>query len=182
MRDSQRKRVYTAERAAFPDCSETSDPTLPTVEDIERYVKKVWGSKRVQAAFPRSTLHYSRVPEVADGRGCRRAIAYGTYQITIPKWARREWVVLHELAHIIVERERLHPKNEIADHGWHFCEVYLKLVLYMMGREAHDALKASFKKHKVKFTQPRERKPISDEQRAVLAARLAAARALKKVA
>jgi hypothetical protein len=46
-----------------------------------------------------------------------------------------------------------------------------------MGREAHDALKVSFKAKKVRFTKPRERKPLTPEQREALAARLAEARA-----
>ncbi len=182
MRDSQRKRVYTAESAAFPNNPKTGEPTLPAVSDVDLYVKKVWHSKRVQAAFPRATRTYYGAPTVLDGRGCRKASAISTHTIKMPRWSRREWVVLHELAHIIVEREYWAQRNEIPAHGWLFCETYLKLVLYMLGREAHDALKASFKAHKVKFTKPRERKPITDEQRAILVERLAAARALKNAA
>jgi putative metallohydrolase (TIGR04338 family) len=182
MRDSQRKRVYTAESLAFLTSPKTGEPTLPTVDDVDRYVKKVWHSKRVQAAFPRATRTYYGAPTVLDGRGCRKASAISTHTIKMPRWSRREWVVLHELAHIIVEREYLELRKETAPHGWLFCETYLKLVLYMLGREAHDALKASFKAHKVKFTKPRERKPITDEQRAALIARLAAARAIKQAA
>jgi len=46
----------------------------------------------------------------------------------------------------------------------------------MMGREAHDAFKASMKANRVKFRQPKTRKPMSEERKAVLVMRLAAFR------
>jgi hypothetical protein len=70
-------------------------------------------------------------------------------------------------------------KAGVAGHGWEYCETYLKLVLYIMGREAHDALKASMRKHRVRFREPRKRAPLSPERRAQLVAQLAYARERK---
>jgi hypothetical protein len=50
------------------------------------------------------------------------------------------------------------------------------VVLYMMGREAHDTLKASMREHRVRFREPRKRAPLSPERRAQLVAQLAYAR------
>ena len=109
---------------------------------------------------------------VGDGRGRRKACAIGS-EIRIPKWARNTWIVLHELAHVVAGREF---KGERASHGWEFCETYLKLVLYVIGREAHDALKESMRGHRVRFREPRQRAPLSPERRAQLVAQLADAR------
>jgi putative metallohydrolase (TIGR04338 family) len=160
-RDTQRSRVYKCDEIV----NALAKP-LPRVPDIERYVRKVFVSKRVRAAFPKA-VRWS-LPVVKDGRGRRRAGGWSG-GITIPLWARNEGVVLHELAHTICEREY----RGVAGHGWEFCSIYLRLVLYMMGREAHDALKRAFKANRVRFTEPRKRKPLDPERRAALIARLA---------
>lgn len=174
-RDSQQSKVYRAERSV--NDQHLTPPTFTTMKECERFAKKVWRSKRVQQAFPRATRN--ELPDLHDGRGCRSAIASGGWEVKLPKWARRETVILHELAHIIVHRE---IGMSVAGHGWQFCQTFLKLTLYIQGREAHDELKAAFKRFKVRYTEPRKRKPLTAEQRAVLAARLATARAAKAAA
>ena len=146
MRDSQRKRVYTAEVEAFDTDKKTDEPTLREVKEVERFVKKVFASKRVKKEWP---LVY-HVPVVKDGRGCRNALAHGTSAISVPIWARRKWVVLHELAHIITARYH----KGVASHGWEYCRNYLRLVEIILGKEAHAKLEKSFLKHGVKFIKP----------------------------
>lgn len=165
-RDQQRARVYKAERVTLANMGKP----LPSVSDVERYVKRVFAMKRVREAFP--TMRANWLPSIGDGRG-RRAACGWEGGIKIPLWARTEWVVVHELAHTITRR--VYGCN-VAGHGWQFCAVYLKLVLYAMGREAHDALKADFKKCRVKFTAPRAKRQLTDEQRQALADRLALGR------
>lgn len=167
-RDTQRSKLYRAEGALDP----FSQP-LPTVDDVERFALKVWRSERVRKAF--RTVSLSSPPRVKDGRGT--SWARGGYStINIPLWARNTRIVLHELAHTIHIRE---GGARGAAHGWQYAAVFLKLVLYMAGREAHDALKASFKEHRVKFRPPRQKRELTTEQRAALATRLAAARTRK---
>lgn len=178
-RDQQRSRVYKAEKVL----SKFAEP-LPKVNDVERYVKEVWKSKRVQNAFPKAVrpyVHgfgqtYGSEPTVKDGRGIRKAKGH-QHWIAIPLWARNSYIVTHELAHTITRREH---GTKVAGHGWQYCEIYLTLVLYMLGREAHDVLKASFKQHRVRFTKPRERKPLSPERREQMIAILAYARAKRQ--
>lgn len=171
-RDTQRSRVYKCDPVVI-----TRAKPLPAVADVERYVAKVFASKRVQAAFPKSVSWSRGLPKVGDGRG--RRVACGWYGgIKIPLWARNEGVVLHELAHVICQREERNSLL-IAGHGWQFCAIYLKLVLYMMGRETHDALKREMKINRVRFSEPRKRKPLDPERRAALVERLARYRAGK---
>ena len=170
MRDTQRSKVYAAERAAFENLPIEK---FESVKDVERFLKYIWKLKRVQNEWFSSVVGVNP-PRVGDGRGCRRALACGAWEIKLPKWARQDWVAVHELAHIIHHRSGNWRKTEAA-HGWQFCAIYLKLVLYVLGREKHDALKAAFKAHKVRFTEPRKRN-LTDEQRQALADRLAAYR------
>lgn len=167
MRDTQRSRVYKSD-AALDAFSQRYD----SMDDLQRFVRKVWSQKRVQEMVP----EWRRgVPIVKDGRGRRRACG-NNWGITMPLWSRRTGTIIHELAHVIESRQ---PKKlEVAPHGWEYCAIYLKLTLYVMGREAHDALKAAFKANRVRFTPPRKRAPLSPEQREMLGARLAAARVL----
>jgi putative metallohydrolase (TIGR04338 family) len=169
-RDTQRSRLYKADDVLHPFAQ-----PLPTVRDVERFVKRVWSSKRVQVAYPNAVRRWQSwdLPTVKDGRGRRRAGGWDG-GITIPLWARKTDVVIHELAHTIVWREL---SSKAAGHGWQFCSVYLYLVKLFMGAEAHAALKASFKQHRIRFTPPRPKKVLSPERRAELVARLATARA-----
>jgi putative metallohydrolase (TIGR04338 family) len=168
-RDSQRQRVYNAERALLPLAA-----PLREVRDVERYIKKNMARKAILRRYPRASLSVN----VRDGRGTRSALAYGTHTISLPLWARNEAIALHEMAHIVTNR---HFRGQ-AGHGWEFCAVMLDLVRFCMGTEAHATLLASYKAHKVRYRAPRKRAPLTPEQRAALAQRLATARAAKAAA
>lgn len=178
-RDTQRAKVYKAEGEAFKGHTKANE-RLETVADIEKYVEYVFGLKRVRDAFPKAMPVENglfcgwKLPTVGDGRARRRA-GGNVAGIHMPKWARSKWVVLHELAHTI----SLRTYRGIAGHGWEYCSVYLSLVRYALGVEAHDLLKAQFKAHRVKFRAPRKRREISVEQRGALIERMAIARAAK---
>lgn len=172
IRDSQRSKVYAAEKAAFKDFD---NERFETVKDIERFVRHVWSSKRVQSEWPQAVDGKSNLPDVSDGRGRRKPCAVGSFEIRIPRHGRVDWILVHELAHIIHSR-RTAWRREEASHGWQYCAIYLRLTLFILGREKHDALKASFKAHRVKYKEPVKR-AMSPEKKMALVARLAAARA-----
>ncbi len=169
-RDQQRSKLYKAERIAL----ETMSSPLPTIKDIELYLNKVFAKAPIQRRFGK---YLNRQIEVRDGRGRLKAGGCAAY-ITIPvgedKWGRHQWVVLHEIAHSITQRKYgMKP----AAHGWQFAAIYLDLVRFGMSKEAHDALKASFKAHKVRFTEKKTRKATPE-----MIERLAKARAMRKAA
>jgi putative metallohydrolase (TIGR04338 family) len=169
-RDSQRSRVYKSDKALVAIAK-----PLPSVEEVERYVRRVFGMKRIADAFPKSRVS-TWLPEVRDGRGRRSAAGCAGFS-TMPTWSRNEAIVLHELAHTICQREH----GDASGHGWQFCSIYLTLTLHAMGREAHDVLKAAFKANRVKFTAPRKRAPMDPARKAEMIARLAAYRLQKQV-
>jgi putative metallohydrolase (TIGR04338 family) len=168
-RDTQRSRLYKAETALI----NIAKP-LYEVRDVEKYVKRVLARQSILRRYPRTNPNV----RVKDGRGTRRALAYGSHTISLPLWARNEAVVLHELAHTIAVRH--YYREKIAGHGWQFAAILLDLVRAMMGKEAHDLLRASFKEHKVRYVAPRQKRELTPEQREELRARLAAIRAEKK--
>lgn len=173
-RDSQRSKVYKAENTAFANLA-IANERHNSVQNIQRFLNYIYSLKRVQDSFPAARLGEWSV-NVKDGRGRRRTACADVRMINMPGFSRISWVICHELSHTITIREL---GSRVAGHGWQFCANYLRLVLLVLGREAHDALKAKFKQHRVRFTEPRKRAPISPERKAQLLATLAAARAAR---
>lgn len=159
MRDSQRSKVYASDKCL------DSFGRLETIPQIEYFIGKLWKSERFKKEFFEAWRWGP--PRVGDGRGRRRANG-GRHQIKMPVWSRTRGVVVHELAHTVHIRQGW----DGAIHGWQYCSIYLRLVQILMGTEAHDALKAAFKTNRVKFREPRKRRPLSPEQRAANIARL----------
>jgi putative metallohydrolase (TIGR04338 family) len=156
-RDSQRSRVYASEHIR-----QGYRPAFWSVDEMQRYVDKLtrsaWFSRR---------WHYHRIT-VLDGRARRSACA-GPTTISIPQRMRNEVTVLHEVAHVVTW-------GQGADHGWQFCAAFLELVHHCIGKDAGDALRESFKAHKVRYRQPRQRAPLSEAAKAALRERLAKGR------
>jgi putative metallohydrolase (TIGR04338 family) len=168
-RDSQRSRVYAAERAAFGDAWRKPLGS-GAVADIEAFVRKCCASKLLQRRYPGAR----RPPRIRDGRGHRRCTYDPSiHALTFPRWGRTKPVVLHELAHALTEGP------DRAWHGWEFCECYLYLVRVFIGRGAEDNLRREFKARRVKFRQPRTRQ-MTDEQREAARQRMLAMHARKR--
>jgi len=165
-RDTQRSKLYKAE-------SVVHGRDLVGVADMQRYVdelvKRAWFKRR----WPDVTDI-----QVRDGRGRRRAGASPANRyITMPKWARYEEVVLHEVAHIVTDVQYgMRP----AFHGWQFASNLIELVRYSMGKPEADMMKGSFRSSGVRFAKPKKRVPLTDEQKVAATQRLAAARAARK--
>lgn len=141
-RDNQKQRVYDAEnilRAFYDRSVESGNPvveiqgvilTLPpegkfgSVESVQAYCDKVTGMVkdipvRVRARKGDSYAHYkSGVVAVPDGRH---------------RWAMREIVILHELAH--------HLTRHAGGHGPEFVAAFIDLLSRVMGPEVGLALR-----------------------------------------
>jgi hypothetical protein len=148
-RDSQRHKLYRAERASGLHDSER----IELVPAIGKWVNGILSSKRAREHYPHLKDWFSPV-EIKDGRGCRTFARGGASSLVLPKWARNEGVILHELAHCVHLRNREWRHEPF--HGWRFAGIFLKLVLWHMGRDSHDKLKAAFKAGRVKFREPRK--------------------------
>lgn len=167
-RDSQRSKLYKAEKVLAQ-----YSQRVETVPEMQAFLQKVLARKPIQDRY---WLQIRKVIVVKDGRRCSNALG-GVNWIKMPRWSRTQYIVLHEAAHSITQRKY---GTNVAGHGWQYAEVYLDLVRFGLGAEAGAALKASFKAGKVRFSEPRAKRPATPEQLARLAAMREAARAAKE--
>jgi putative metallohydrolase (TIGR04338 family) len=146
-RDSQRSRVYTSDYALHE-----ITPRLETIAEINAFVAAVLNKAPIQRRYGD---HLKGTITVHDGRG-RRAACGGRDYIKMPAWSRSQALVLHEVAHVIIQRRH---GDRVAAHGREFCAVYLDLVRFGIGVEAHDALKGFFQANRVRFRPKRGAEP-----------------------
>jgi putative metallohydrolase (TIGR04338 family) len=154
-RDSQRSKLYKAERAAFGLVPEGAPEVSP--EQVAAQAAAVLGSTWVREHFPRA-------PRSVEIRPHRTAACAGTGYVRMSPWARRNWwVLLHELAHVLI---RSTPGwYGLAAHGREFAAAYLGLVRELRGEAEAKTLKLAFRAYGVKFTPKRQ---LTPEQRAAL--------------
>lgn len=143
-RDSQRSKIYRSDNVI------PGDLTFGSVAEVEEYLdgilRKAWFKNR----WPR-VANYQGI-KVHDGRGTRIARAsYGVYGgwISLPRWARNEAVLLHELAHVCVRSKYNVYKR--AAHGREYAATLLQLVTWKMGKEVGDKLRDAYREHGVKW-------------------------------
>jgi putative metallohydrolase (TIGR04338 family) len=153
--DAQRQRVYEAEgvlarmidrRDDFPVADAfgsrvvvPDDRKFGDIESVQRYVDAVLALDWVRrAAPPRASLP---VRVRARAGATRAEYEFDTVTIAVPphrvggRWAMRELVVLHEIAHHV---------SADAGHGPAFVAQLLELVEELVGPEAGFLLRASF--------------------------------------
>ena len=102
IRDNQRQRLYSAERHAFRfnDYS-----TLMDWEEVQEYVREIEASRFWSEILDANGVRKAAI-SIRDGRGYRSAMAYcRQFKIVLPKWARKDCVVLHEMAHLATKND-----------------------------------------------------------------------------
>lgn len=130
-RDNQRARLYRAEFEV------DAGRRLPTVPVLQAYVDTLAAAGWFRARWP------DRAFEVRPGFGHRRATADADGVLQMPKWARSELVVLHEVAHCVT------PWT-FASHGPEYGGVLLCLVRRAIGPGPAQALEDAFDRHRVR--------------------------------
>lgn len=125
-RDNQRSLVYAWERRATKGAH--SQPTMKKLEEAAAFLAPIWKAER-------GRYGHAKLPMPLIGRpswGQRRALAHHSHRITLPRWARNEWVILHEAAH------RLTPRDEA--HGPRFVSVLIGLASRHLGYDANQLM------------------------------------------
>lgn len=152
VRDSQRKKLYTAERAFWKTHScYTYKPDFNNggLQELIQQVGAIWNDPMVQKAFPE--LVGWRVPKVKYKRGRGAHAAPFFHEVAFSRDTCQPWVVLHELSHIIhAELARNNADVPQADHGPEYAAVYLYLTELSYGFEARQGLSAAFAQGRVK--------------------------------
>ena len=87
----------------------------------------------------------SRAFDVRPGFGHRRATADQHGVLQMPKWARTELVLLHEVAHCLA------PATAAA-HGPEYAGVLLVVTRRAMGPATAQSLEDAFTRHRVRWT------------------------------
>ena len=156
-RDSQRAKVYAAEKVLDSHTTHV----FTNLAQVRRRIEAILSSKWVSSRF----IVRSSEVFVRTSRRLGRASYHGRGVFTLPIWAWRDSVVLHELAHMLESKRvedfakmnaayswgvRIDAK-EHASHGWRFCSTYLELVRRFMTRAASKDLRASFEEHGVRY-------------------------------
>jgi len=133
-RDSQRARLYRAEGGV------DAGRRLPTVGRMQSWVDALCATDWFVARWG------SRGFEVRPGFGHRRATAdHASGVLQMPKWARSELVLLHEIAHCLT------PVT-FASHGPEYAGVLLTLVRRGMGPGTAQLLEDAFAAERVRWT------------------------------
>ena len=127
-RDSQRKKVYDSENAAFLDMFKQEFITL---EECKAFVDIVTNSK-----YWLKHKGYKRF-YLKDGRGTRSAwYCHPKREINLPKWSRNKKAIIHELAHALTHKTH---GGGVPSHGRFFCTHYIALMQELLGDD--EALK-----------------------------------------
>lgn len=171
-RDSQRSKLYKAERRAqqqFPSPgADVSQPILYRAKVAEMMATE-WMARN----FPRSVRTPVTVtfnPRMGGAHAGSNGITTGT-----GPWTMNMLILCHELAHTITRREygtrmfadtdrgTLHADNyglrnynthRIAGHGPEYADVYLRLVREFIGYEHWKLLRAEFDISRIRYAAP----------------------------
>lgn len=136
-RDSQRKKVYSADR----EIPGTTINQLGTNANTQAWVNEVINSRWFRSRWRISIL-------VEPGRGASATSWHE--RITVGPKARNPWVVLHEVAHEIIWQDTKDGAS-LAAHGPEFAAIHLFLVGQVMGAQCAQQLRDAYAKHKVKY-------------------------------
>jgi hypothetical protein len=131
MRDSQRSKLYSAERAA-----KLGGIVFKTEAEIQEYVDKLTHSVWFQARWSRR-----RIPVRVKRDGSTWSQG-GWSGLHIAPCHMVEWVVLHEVAHVVAEAHHMHDAQ--------YAAIFLALVTHEIGPEAGARLREQFKLKRVK--------------------------------
>ncbi len=147
VRDSQRQKVYDAERLAFEGTAERdapfrTPPDFRKVAECQEFVDKVLASPAWKYLCPLGPDSLA----VTDGRGRRRGAAWVEGgEIAMPKCTRRRYYLLHELAHFAT------PSGVFASHGPEYVSAYLYLAGVFLSPEDHAKLVSAMASRRVKI-------------------------------
>lgn len=128
-RDFQRERVYAWERQVGSD--EDWHPVFATLQECQSWLGPIWAKERGRYGRPNVPAPLIERPSW----GQQKALAYGNDRITLPRWARSHWVILHEAAH------RLAHRHKDVAHGPRFVGVLIGLVCRHLDYDAQELMR-----------------------------------------
>ena len=147
IRDFQRSKVYYAQRV-FHEKMKGKVKFIGYESSIlfwDKYFKKLLNSKFIKNNYP--TIERIEVIESKNGPNTSSFMSWGGI-IGLNYLNKEEPVALHEFAHTMT----YHMNGfDTPGHGKEFCECFLDLVKYRLGKKAAELLEETFKECEVKF-------------------------------
>lgn len=170
-RDSQRQKLYNAEREALKE-NYGGKVGNGMIADVQGMVDRLCQQHWFQARWGQRTIE---VRQKTSGR----ATGYYNSHICMPPRYRSPYITLHEVAHVLC-----HPKY--AGHGPEYAALYLFLVHQHLGADASASLRESFRKHGVKYREgvpslPPPKKPVVTQKQVKEQKRKDSSRPLSKM-
>lgn len=159
MRDYQRQRVYIAEHDAFHRI-DAGPPYPDDLTELRRRISVIttssWWARQGGSPVPaeRIDLRDGRGTSWARGGGGISPTRGGWAYLNLPRWARKREVVLHELAHVLVDHQRANGRirGAVAAHGRHFTRAMLALVGRWVSVDAARTLRAAYRERGARAT------------------------------
>lgn len=146
-RDSQRGKVYRAERIAFHDIRCSKQLRCLSLETYQMIVDSITESAFWAKLLARSDMKPRHV-KVGFRGGWRTNATGSPSYINLPPWARTIATLIHELAHSATDWG--------AQHHFPFAAAHLELVKHYFGRERYERLKRCYKRQKVRIKPKRK--------------------------
>lgn len=145
VRDSQRKKLYDAERPLW-----LASARHESMSAVQAFSIRALSAAVASYPVAQNVLYDIRAGsfQFKDGRGASRGYANAWF-VSLPSFARHELYILHELAHVIHDRTGFFESQ--AAHGPEFARIYLDLVNLALGVAPFLALKAAFQRGRVKI-------------------------------
>jgi len=141
-RDSQRQKLYDAERQAFG-----GSMGYPRIQDCQAVVDMICKSRFWKSLLRRNgknwlieeRIHCAPVKKGAHTACWNESDRY----IHLPDTSFLKWIVIHELAHAATT-------SKAAAHGPEYARTYLQLVKRFMGQRPYERLLAAFRQSKIR--------------------------------
>jgi putative metallohydrolase (TIGR04338 family) len=144
MRDFQRQKIYDSERE-FRSRGKLEIQRYKTLKEIQPFLDVILSNQWFKK-------HKITKIRIYCGRG---NTAYGwledpnTAAMKLPKWAKNQITILHELAHSVCAK--YFSDEEIAFHGPEFVSAYLDLIYYILGKSSFINMCSLLSANKVKY-------------------------------
>lgn len=148
MRDFQRARVYRAEDYL----DESTFLKFSNIRECREYAESIWSNPAIRARFPKAcSTEKPPIKQAKTSSQSSQAYWPPHEKVTLSKHGQNDYVVIHELAHIITEREYAKGEDWIK-HGPLWADVHLFLVKTMLGRDFYLNVVEAFEMEGVQYT------------------------------
>lgn len=150
--DYQRQRVYDAEEVSGVKTAPQRE--FHSIPECQQYVDHMCSTSYFKRRF--GEFDVIVVPKSSGAAlGSRYSPVKG--KIYLPRWAYREWVIIHEVSHCLT------PHASGGGHGRRWCRTYMDLIGHCLDRSWETKLRKSFMAYGVKTTPKRPPNVIGEE-------------------